>query len=539
MKFFFLLLLPFFFSCQSSSSKANGKPTDSLPVKSSAPDSIRERELAGNFSSQTALRFNSKAIPSFLVQYPLFKKYKDDFARFYSSRQNAYAWHQSDGRPIEQSSILYNLVLNIDENGLPTDVPYPDVYTKLMEDESSDSMTTRELMITGQYLVYARKVLSGIPESGTRAQNWYIPRKKIEYTSLLDSLLSGNTSALDKLIFPQYILLRDKLKTFHEVEKKGSWVALKADRKKYQLGDSSKTILQIRQKLFYAGDIPINNQSPVFDTTLVNGIKEFQRRYGLQQDGVAGPGVLREMSAPLSKRMEQIIVNMERCRWLGNETGQKYLMINIPQFLLMAHRGNAIEWSCPVVVGKSTNKTAIFKGDMKYVVFSPYWNVPRSIINKEILPAMGRNKNYLENHGMEWNNGKVRQKPGPHNSLGLVKFLFPNSFNMYLHDTPSKSLFKEEKRAFSHGCIRVSEPKKLAVFLLENNPEWTSEKIDEAMNNGKEQYVTLRKTVPVYIVYFTAFVDDKGKLNFREDIYHRDKQLKDMIFAKNEAKSAQ
>jgi murein L,D-transpeptidase YcbB/YkuD len=214
-------------------------------------------------------------------------------------------------------------------------------------------------------------------------------------------------------------------------------------------------------------------------------------------------------------------------------------MVNIPQFLLMAHRGNNIEWSCPVVVGKSTNKTAIFKGTMKYVVFSPYWNVPRSIMNKEILPAMRRNKNYLENHDMEWNGGKIRQKPGPQNSLGLVKFLFPNSFNMYLHDTPSKSLFKEEKRAFSHGCIRVSEPKKLAVFLLENDPEWTSEKIDEAMNSGKEQYVTLRKTVPVYIVYFTAFVDDKGKLNFREDIYHRDNQLRDMIFTKNDAKSAQ
>lgn len=171
MKFFFLLLLPFIFSCQGSTTKANGKPTDSLPVKSTAPDNIPEKELAGNFSSQTAFRFDSRAIPSFLTQYPLFKKYKDDFNRFYSSRQNAYAWHQPDGRPIEQSSIIYNLVFNIDENGLPSDIPYPDEYTKLMEDESPDFMTDRELMITGQYLVYARKVLTGIPESGARALN--------------------------------------------------------------------------------------------------------------------------------------------------------------------------------------------------------------------------------------------------------------------------------------------------------------------------------------------------------------------------------
>jgi len=271
-----------------------------------------------------------------------------------------------------------------------------------------------------------------------------------------------------------------------------------------------------------------------------NGIKEFQRRYGLKQDGVAGPGVLKEMSAPLSKRMEQIIVNMERCRWLpARESSEKYLAVNIPQFQLLAFKDGTISWRCNVVVGKTTNKTVIFKGDLKYVVFSPYWNVPQSIINKEVLPGMKRNKNYLASHQMEWNNGRVRQKPGPQNSLGLVKFLFPNSFDIYLHDTPSKSLFNEDKRAFSHGCIRVSEPQKLAAFLLEDYPEWTKDKISAAMNSKKEQYVTLKKTVPVYIVYLTAFVDDRGKLNFRDDIYNRDNTLKDMIFAKNGSKSAQ
>jgi murein L,D-transpeptidase YcbB/YkuD len=238
--------------------------------------------------------------------------------------------------------------------------------------------------------------------------------------------------------------------------------------------------------------------------------------------------------------MEQIMVNMERCRWLpAGENNDKYLAVNIPQFQLLAFRGNKIDWRCNVVVGKTTNKTAIFKGDLKYVVFSPYWNVPQSIINKEILPGMKRNKNYLENHQMEWNNGKVRQKPGPQNSLGLVKFLFPNSFDIYLHDTPSKSLFNEDKRAFSHGCIRVSEPARLAAFLLEDFPEWTEEKMKAAMDSKKEQYVTLKKTVPVYIVYLTAFVDEQGKINFRDDIYNRDNTLKDMIFAKNGVKSAQ
>jgi murein L,D-transpeptidase YcbB/YkuD len=195
---------------------------------------------------------------------------------------------------------------------------------------------------------------------------------------------------------------------------------------------------------------------------------------------------------------------------------------------------DSMVFSCNVVVGKATNKTVIFRGDMKYVVFSPYWNVPNSIINKEIIPAMRRNPNYLAKHNMEYyNGGKIRQKPGPNNSLGLVKFLFPNSFNIYLHDTPSKSLFNEDKRAFSHGCIRVSEPFQLAKYLLRHTDNWTDEKIRAAMNSGNEQYVTLKKTVPVYLVYFTAFVDPKGKLNFRDDIYGRDTELKKMLFAKN------
>jgi murein L,D-transpeptidase YcbB/YkuD len=285
-----------------------------------------------------------------------------------------------------------------------------------------------------------------------------------------------------------------------------------------------------------AGDIANNNQSPVFDQELANGIKEFQRRYGLKEDGVAGPGVLKEMSAPLSKRIEQILVNMERCRWLPVEEESNFLMVNIPQFKLLAVENEKITWSSDVVVGKATNKTVIFKGDMKHVVFSPYWNVPNSIVKNEIIPAIRKNPNYLAKHNMEYyEGGKVRQKPGPNNSLGLVKFLFPNSFNIYLHDTPAKALFSESKRAFSHGCIRVAKPMELAQYLLKNDPNWNEEKIRAAMNSGKEQWVTLQKTVPVYLVYLTAFVDNNGKLNFREDIYSRDQHLKEMLFSQNPA----
>src|SRR5678815_5117271 len=197
---------------------------------------------------------------------------------------------------------------------------------------------------------------------------------------------------------------------------------------------------------------------------------------------------------------------MERIRWLPKEPSTDYLLVNIPEFRLHVYDKGKYSWSSNVVVGSAANNTVIFTGNLKYVVFSPYWNVPSSILRKEILPGIARNKNYLAQHHMEWNGNSVRQKPGPWNSLGQVKFLFPNTYNIYLHDTPSKSLFSEDKRAFSHGCIRVSKPRDLAIRALRQMPEWTPEKIDAAMHAGKEHYVTLQKTIPVYIGYFTAFL---------------------------------
>ncbi len=218
---------------------------------------------------------------------------------------------------------------------------------------------------------------------------------------------------------------------------------------------------------------------------------------------------------------------MERCRWIDPqlEKGKEYIEVNIPEFRLYLIRDHEIAFVSPVVVGKAMTKTVIFSGMMNNIVFSPYWNVPTSIINKEIKPGMAKNKNYLAQKNLEWNNGAVRQVPGKNNSLGLVKFLFPNSNNIYLHDTPAKSLFERENRAFSHGCVRVGKPRELAIELLKQDPTWTPARIDKAMHAGKENWVSLKKKVPVYIGYFTAWVDRKGELNFYKDVYKRDESL--------------
>jgi murein L,D-transpeptidase YcbB/YkuD len=180
-------------------------------------------------------------------------------------------------------------------------------------------------------------------------------------------------------------------------------------------------------------------------------------------------------------------------------------------------------------VGTDLHKTVIFSGMMRYVVFSPYWNVPKSILNKEILPGIEKNKNYLANHDMEWHEGYVRQKPGPKNSLGLVKFLFPNSNNIYLHDSPAKGLYDKEDRAFSHGCIRVAKAKELANAIMKNDADWNPEKVAAAMSKGDESWYTLKSKIPVYIGYFTSWVDNEGNVNFYDDVYKRDPKLAKLL----------
>ncbi|MDO9376079.1 MAG: L,D-transpeptidase family protein, partial [Ferruginibacter sp.] len=362
--------------------------------------------------------------------------------------------------------------------------------------------------------------------------DWLLPRKKTSLSALLDSLNSGKNSLEDAPVYKQYGLLKKQLEKYHQLKLNGSWDTILVKQNKYKQGDSAAVLQQIRERLFLLGDVPTKTSNEVFDEYLFEGIKSFQRRNGLKEDGIISTTFMKELNYPLDKRIEQIIVNMERCRWVPVELSKNFLVVNIPEYKLHVYEDDSVAWSMNVVVGKDQHKTVIFNGDLKYVVFSPYWNVPSSIVKNEILPAIRRNGNYLARHNMERFNGGIRQKPGPNNSLGLVKFLFPNSHNIYLHDSPAKSLFNETERAFSHGCIRLAEPKKLATYLLRNDTIWTPEKINAAMAKGVEKYVTLKTTVPVFIAYFTAWVDGHGKLNFRKDVYKRDERLGLLILEK-------
>jgi murein L,D-transpeptidase YcbB/YkuD len=313
-------------------------------------------------------------------------------------------------------------------------------------------------------------------------------------------------------------------------------------------------IEQLTQQLRVRGDLPqsavVNTRAGLNDAQLVGAIKRFQIRHGLQGDGKLGKETLRHLNTPLDDRVLQLEYALERWRWLPAGYAHLPVVVNIPEFLLRTFvSDHQIAMRMDVVVGREMNQTPLFVKEMKYIVFRPYWNVPESITSKEIVPALRRDKGYLAREGFEitdkagrvlttgvvsasilaqLQSGKllVRQRPGPNNSLGLVKFIFPNAENVYLHSTPEQELFSKARRDFSHGCIRVEKPIDLAAWLLKDQPKWTAETIKAAMDSGPDnQQVNLTSPVPVVIVYLTAVVEENGEIYFFDDIYGHDRSM--------------
>lgn len=517
----------------------------------SKADSIKKKivkewnkTIPGSFSDQSKAVFDSTQINIFLKKFPAFDPYAKDISLFYNKRKFAYAWYENNTL-IEQAGNLVDRLNNLQSEGIYKAIPYPksldslvfDAHPKTTKVKAKTNITT-ELMLTAQYFVFSKLAFQGMSDSVTRAVNWYLPRKKVSYNDYLDSLLKKQAkpgATLSEPVYRQYDLLKNFLAKYRHLDTTDKWQPIVIG-KKLKPGDSSSVISLIKKRLYKLEDFSGDTTNNVYDDELQEAFKQFQLRHGLTADGIAGAGTIAELNVPLKTRIRQIIVNMERCRWLPVSLSTDYLAVNIPEFKLHVYHADNLLWSCNVVVGQKVHQTVIFYGEMQYIVFSPYWNLPESIIRNEVLPEMKRNPNYVNEHNMiitGKENGLpvIKQKPGPANSLGLVKFLFPNSYSIYLHDTPSKSLFGESSRAFSHGCIRVGEPAKLASFLLKYDTTWTADRISKAMHLGKEQQITLKHKTPVFIAYFTAFTDRNNKLNFRKDIYNRDEQLASMIIS--------
>ncbi|MGE6353628.1 L,D-transpeptidase family protein [Flavobacterium sp. NPDC079362] len=489
------------------------------------------KETSEKVVPELKISIDSVGITAFYKRYPKVVKFQDQVLALYKKNNSTQLWLDNKG-VVEFANTLFNKYKGLEQEGLKANFPYNENISSIFEHipENKLAKADTDLMITNLYFYYVQKV-SGVDEKTTKSLEWLLPRKKVNYQVFSDSIFKKSTISDDKKskMFSQYYKLRDALQQYREIEKKGGWKTIEVGEgfKSLKKGDSVAAIGQIRERLFLTGDLKENSKSNVCDSTLISGIKNFESHHGLTPKNIILPEHIAELNIPVSDRIKTIIVNMERCRWIDPELekGKEFIEVNIPEFKLYLIRNHEIVFVSPVVVGKAMTKTVVFSGMMNNIVFSPYWNIPPSIIKSEIKPGMAKNKNYLAQKNLEWNNGAVRQLPGKNNSLGLVKFLFPNSNNIYLHDTPAKSLFERENRAFSHGCVRVGKPRELAIELLKQDPSMTPEKIDRAMHAGKESWYTLKKKIPVYIGYFTAWVDRNGNLNFYKDVYKRDDSL--------------
>lgn len=431
---------------------------------------------------------------------------------------------------------------------------------KVMEDssyvESADASSKGinkpfiDVLLTISFFKYADAEYYGLDKTA-RDLEWYIPRKKKDYVKLLDALIKSDEEyAIYEPVNPYYTSLKGALIKYKTLEKKGGFPFIDSSLIAIKIGEEYAAISKLKNYLTLAGDYTENDTTALFTDGLSTAITSFQKRMGLAVSGKIDNATIAELNIPIRERIKKIMVNLERIRWMPREEGDNYLLVNIPEFRVHIFEQKKYQWSMDVVVGRAATATTIFSDNMKYVVFSPYWNVPQSIIRNELLPKLKRNSNYLNNKNMEVvQNGKVinshainwssyskgvpftiREKPGKNNSLGLVKFLFPNQFNIYMHDTPAKSLFDKKDRAFSHGCIRLADAEKMANYILRNDTSYTPEKIRELMNKGEEKWVTINPTLPVYIVYFSTWVSHDGKLNFRKDIYGADAKLAKEVF---------
>jgi len=493
------------------------------------------RKLAFTFQkipSFPPMPFDSTLIVPFFKKYPKLNYLKSEVLSLYQKHGYHYLWYDSNGRN-EFANILFDKINNLDQEGLQIKVPYHEkIRSVFMDTDSKENHELEvELLMSSLYFFYTNRVFKGIDPEKSKELGWYLPRKRQSYVNRLDSLLQDPSliNKPDKDLLGQYYQLKAALQKYRDMEKKGGWSTIVIPRKikSLKLGDTAAVILQIRNRLYLTADLKNDSKKNAYDNELLAGVLKYKKRNAFTADYELLPKHIKDMNVPVNERIKTLMVNMERCRWLSPSLtkNEQYIVVNIPSFTLTYFKDGKPALISKVVVGKSLNKTVVFTGQMSQIIFSPFWNVPPSILRKEILPAIAKNHNYLEMNDMEWVGNRVRQRPGEQNALGKVKFVFPNSHIIFMHDTPSKSLFNEEQRAFSHGCIRVERPRDLAIMVLEGDKNWPIEKIDSAMNRETEKTYNLKTKIPVYIGYFTSWVDREGEVHFYDDIYGHDARL--------------
>lgn len=362
-------------------------------------------------------------------------------------------------------------------------------------------------------------------------------------------LAAGSLSSALSAVTPrnaQYLSLRGALQAYRGLQKSGGWPAV-AEGPTIRAGATDPRLLQIARRLAVGGDLsPDHDDTAVYDDVLQRAVRRFQSRHTLEPDAAVGPATLRALNVPVDARIDQIRLNLERARWIGDTPDDDFILVNLPMFEAYLVQNGAVQWKTRVIVGQKKTETPLFQSRLKYVVLNPTWTVPHSIASNELLPNIQADPSYVGRNGyevfdatgvqvdpaqVEWstvhaNNFRYTlvQQSGPANQLGRIKFVFPNAHAVYMHDTPSRNLFARASRAISHGCVRVERPTELAALLLEQQG-WSRERLESQIAAGDTETIFLAEPLAVRLVYWTATVDDSGTVHFANDIYARDAAL--------------
>jgi murein L,D-transpeptidase YcbB/YkuD len=484
----------------------------------------------------------------------------EQIRRFYERRDFRPAWTTGESK-LNNARTLVRVIEDVYHEGLVPDYYHLGRINNLIDYISSrsnvypEALAEVDVLLTDAFLMLGCHFSAGCINPVTIEAEWFMDRSMMEIDVYLEDALRENNiaEALRDLLPPQeeYTGLSDSLRMYREIVKTGGWRVVRAEGL-LKKGDDHMEIVNLKRRLTMTGDLEhyrLEDES-LFDSELEQAVMRFQKRHGINADGIVGPDTMLAMNVSAEKRLRQIEVNLERMRWLARNLGHRYIIINIADFKLEVVEHNKRVMSMEVVAGKPYQNTPIFSKTMTHLILNPSWHIPDSIAKEEIVPDVKRNPGYLKKNNMKiyksWRDKDeeiapqvidwdrivperfpyiLRQDPGPLNPLGRIKFMLPNKYNIYLHDTPSRGLFAENSRAFSHGCIRLYRPIDLAEYLLTGDEDWDRSKIETAIENNKETRIDILYPINVHIVYLTAWVDREGFLQFRSDVYERDENL--------------
>ncbi len=492
----------------------------------------------------------------------------DALRRFYENRQYEPAWTRG-GEPLPVADEMIRVLSEVWLDGLKGSTYHLDPIRSAMEKIHADRRGTAgdstlrladlDLLLSEAFILLATHLGAGAIEPALVESDWFIQVVRPDAAEALRRALNMNdvAGALDALrpARPEYAGLRRALRDCTEVIARGGWPSVPAG-PTIRPGDVGPRVLALRERLAASGDMAAVSAAAgpeagdVYDVEVAAAVRRYQTRLGFGQDGIAGPETLKSLDVPAEERLMQIKVNLERWRWLPRDIGSRYIMVNAASFHLDLVEDGKVVLDMRVVVGAAATRTPVFDDLMTTIEINPNWDVPQSIAGKEILVNARRDPDYLRRGGYKlyagWGRGAaevdpatvdwaalkassfpyhVRQMPGSANSLGRLAFRFPNPWSVYLHDTPQRELFQQSSRFFSHGCIRIAWPLDLAEALLRDDPEWTREAIEAAIAKGANKVISIPNPIPIYIVYLTAWHDQKGAVNFRKDFYGRDAVL--------------